>query len=89
MTDADRTADETEEFLGFTVEWTGNDAAPAIFLGRRGAVYGAIRYCGPGGPSEDCYLIDGGPRSSGVMRRIRGNATLTIPLGSRTITGAR
>lgn len=74
------------EFLGFRVEWTGNDKAPAIFYGSRGAVYGAMR---PREESDWCYLVDVGHRTPGQIRRIRGNGWVEIPRGEQTIRGAR
>ena len=73
-------------FLGYKVEWQENEEAPALFYGPRGAIYGAVRYSGDEGW---CFVVDVGHRSPGVTRRLKGNAWVCIPRGSREITGAR
>ena len=77
----------TLEFMGYEVEWTGNDAAPCILRGSRGAVYGAMR-CRQEG-SEWCYLINLRGRIAGNVARIKGNGWLRIPRGSQEIGGAQ
>lgn len=76
----------TTEYMGARVDWTGNDAAPAVLYGSRGAVYGALR---PHESDDDwCFLVNlrgGGPTAV----KLRGNGWLEIPRGSQLITGAR
>jgi hypothetical protein len=73
------------QYLGYEVEWTDNDAAPAIFKGPRGAVYGAMRYR----DSEWCFIVDLGPRTPGVIRWLKGNGSVEIPRGTHEITRSR
>lgn len=82
------TTQETTEFMGFRVEWTGNEQTPAIFHGKQGATYGAVRSSHM--PLTDwCFLVDVGHRTPGMIRRIRGNSWVLIPANTNTITGAK
>ena len=85
----------TLEFMGYEVEWTGNDAAPCILRGSRGAVYGAMRCRQADGTSalyessEWCYLVNMRGRMAGNVSAAKGNRWLRIPHGSQQIDGAQ
>ena len=60
----------TVEALGYAVEWTGNEKAPFILRGDRGAVYGAML---PLNGGSTCYLINLAARSKGNVVKAKGN----------------
>jgi len=72
-------------FFGMDVEWTGNDAAPIILRGKRGAVYGALRCT----DSDWCYFINLGRNSKGNIVHIKGNGWVKIERGTQNINGAK
>ena len=79
---------ETTEYMGYRVEWTGNDSAPFTLHGKRGACYGGMRANSRdgGGVSEWCFLVNG---RTGVICTAKGNAWFRVPFGGRQITGCR